>query len=146
MEMRAVIQARPEGSKVLDGMGGGGAAVAGWPSLTQGKRPVKPVRCSVAAYWITLSYITFKTRLSVSISFYKYGVLLETEMRVMAGNSDAVFKSKFSVKLYQNLNNLLWGTQKRAEPHGCSIILRIHRTTAIKTTVSKIRRQHTTTG
>lgn len=107
--MGAVIQARPEWSEVLDGMGG-----CCWVALSDARKTiVKPVRCcSIAAYRIALSYITFMTHLSVSILFYKYNVWLEIEMRVMAGNSSTVFKSKFSVKLHQNLNNLLWGTEK----------------------------------
>lgn len=53
MEMGTVIQAGLEWSEVLDGIGG-----CCWVALSDAwKAIVRPVKCSIAPYWITLSYI-----------------------------------------------------------------------------------------
>ena len=123
------------------GWGGGGC----WVALSDARKTiVKCVRCSIAAYWITLSYITFMTHMSVSICIYKYNVRLEIEMWVIEGNSNTAFKSKFSVNFHQNLNNPLWGTSKEQSHMATPLSWVYNRTPAIKSTVSKIRHQHTT--
>lgn len=139
METGSVIQARVE-----RWMGWGGCC---WVALSDGRKViVKPVRCcSIEPYWITLSYITFMTHLSVSILFYKYNIWLETEMRVMVGNSNTVFRIQILSEPSPKPQHSAVRNINRAEPHGNSIILSVHRTPTVKTTVSKIRHQHTTT-